>query len=82
MGDAGAGDREAEQLAGATLEADQAHHHPQEQRQEAPPPRLAGDSASRSSILPHFSRVLDRGSDEPVETRARSRLLIQNGLFS
>lgn len=42
LGDASVGDREADQLVGAPVEAHQAHDHPQEQRQEVAPPCLAG----------------------------------------
>lgn len=42
LGDAGAGGGQAERFPGPALEAHQAHHHPQEQRQEAPQAALAG----------------------------------------
>ncbi|KAL5648570.1 hypothetical protein ACJX0J_039379, partial [Zea mays] len=41
LGDAGAGGGQAERFPGPIVEAHQAHHHPQEQRQEAPQAALA-----------------------------------------
>ena len=52
LGDASAGDSEEARFRGTGLEENQAHHHSQSQRQEAPPPRLAG---SRSPLPSDFS---------------------------
>lgn len=58
LGDESAGDSEEARFGRAPLEEDQAHHHPQGQRKEASPPRLAGLCHKHLSLLRVYHDLL------------------------